>query len=87
LVAIKLADDLAVLDFVGVRDTPVDRYIGALGSGAPVRVADDPWMSIDVLVDLDLPIVEGLHPLSQRSHDRITSPQHLGYARSGLKIA
>ena len=76
--AVNLTNDLAVLDFVGVGDTPVDRDVAASAGRPPLRVADNPRIGVDVLVNFDRPIIEERHPALQAGKDPRLSPDDLG---------
>src|SRR5690348_15888078 len=54
-------NDLAVLHLVGVREMNIDRYVAA-HPAVRARVADDPRVSIDVLVYLCPELVVGSSP-------------------------
>src|ERR1700694_1224857 len=65
----------------------VDRYVAALTPAVPARVADDPRVSIDVLVDLCPELVIYVRPMLQCEAQRLEATDHFGDVGSVLEIA
>src|SRR5690348_413205 len=63
------ADDFAVLDLEGIRLPNINGNIAVLAGADPARVADDPRIGVDVLVDLGSELVVNVRPQARDTPD------------------
>src|SRR5207248_2475944 len=69
-----------------IGETNLCRVVAALALGVPVRVADDPRVSVYVLVYLRPELVVGRGPMRYDPANAIAAAKHLGYVERGLHV-